>query len=190
MGNMSQALERLVKEAVKVKTDWKSVLRRFLTERAKIDPSYGRPKRRFLAEDIYLPSLSGEKIGPIAVAIDCSGSIGEVELGAFENEIKAIVQDIRPEEIRIVYFDSEVLRTDVKTSEDEIKLDPIGGGGTAFSPIFQELNKHDVPPVACVVLTDLCCNDFGPCPEYPVLWASTDKEDAEFGEILMLKGNL
>lgn len=185
-GKLSAGLERLCGEALKVKTDWRSVLRRFLTERAKVDFSYARPKRRFLAEDIYLPSLIGEKLGAIVVPIDCSGSINDAILKRFGAEINAIKQDTKPSEVKIIYFDSRVLRIDTFGPEEDIVLKPCGGGGTAFSPVFKAIEKFETPPTACVFLTDLECNDFGPMPEYPVLWATTSRTNAPFGEIVEL----
>lgn len=185
-GKLSAGLERLCGEALKVKTDWRSVLRRFLTERAKIDFSYAKPKRRFLAEDIYLPSLIGEKLGAIVVPIDCSGSINDEILKRFGSEINAIKQDTKPSEVKIIYFDSQVLRIDTFGPDDDIVLKPCGGGGTAFSPVFKAIAKFETPPTACVFLTDLMCHDFGPMPDYPVLWATTERTDAPFGEVVEL----
>lgn len=184
-GKLSAGLERLVSDLVQPRVDWRAVLRRFLTTRAKIDLSYSRPKRRFLAEDIYLPGMTGERLGRIAVAVDCSGSIDQKTLAEFTAEIKAIAEDTRPEAIDVIYFDSEVLKREVFESGAEINIQPIGGGGTAFSPVFRALQESE--PVACVVLTDLCCNDFGPVPEFPVLWASTDDGEADFGEIVLIR---
>lgn len=185
-GKLSANLARLVNDLVQPRVDWKSILRRFLTTRAKIDLSYSRPKRRFLAEDIYLPSLTGEKLGRIAVAIDCSGSISPKVLAEFSAEIKAIVEDTRPELVEVIYFDSEVCGRATFGPDDTVEIKPHGGGGTAFSPIFKAL--ADFQPIACVVLTDLQCDDFGDAPAYPVLWASTDSGNAPFGEIVLLKG--
>lgn len=188
MGKLSAGLERLVEDATRSKTDWKAALRRFLSERAKSDLSYARPKRRFLAEDINLPSLIGEKLGRIEIAVDCSGSINEKVLGEFEKEIQGIIEDACPTEISVTYFDSEVLKREKFTSEEHVKLNPVGGGGTAFSPVFEAINKDETPPIACVVLTDLCCSDFGPTPNYPVLWACTTKLDkVPFGEVISLE---
>lgn len=187
MGKLSAGLERLIGEITRTETNWREVLRRFLSERAKIDFSFARPKRRFLADDIYLPSLTGERLGCIAIAVDCSGSINDKMLKMFSGEITGILEDAKPSEIRVIYFDSQVLRTDVFTQDDTFKIQAVRGGGTAFSPIFAELEKLDAKPVACVVLTDLCCSDFGPTPSFPVLWAATMRGNAPFGEITYLK---
>lgn len=187
-GKLSAGMQRIVKEFTRSHVDWRAVLRRFLSERAKTDLSYARPKRRFLAEDICLPSLIGEKLGGIVVAVDCSGSINEETLGKFEAEINSICEDVQPSAVHVVYFDAEVLKYDAYTSDTmPIKLQPVGGGGTAFSPVFKFIDENAIEPTACVFLTDLCCDDFGPTPTYPVLWASTDDGKAPFGEIVLIK---
>lgn len=188
-GKLSAGLERMVKSFTRPKTDWRYVLRRFLTERARVDLTYAKPKRRFLAEDMYLPSLSGEKLGEIVVAVDCSGSVSNELLEKFSNEIKAISEDTRPTELHIVYFDHAVLKHDTYESDQEIQINPVGGGGTAFSPIFKHVSEKGILPSALVVLTDLECSDFGDAPEYPVLWASTsDRDTVPFGDVTFLKG--
>jgi predicted metal-dependent peptidase len=186
-GKLSQNMARVIGDLTSSKVDWRAVLRRFLSERAKVDLSYAKPKRRFMAEDIYLPSLNGEKMGSVVVGIDCSGSINGPLLDSFASEVKSIVSEVMPAVTHIVYFDSEVLRQDSFTPDSEIEIKPCGGGGTAFSPIFRYIDKENLEPSACVVLTDLECSDFGECPNYPVLWASTAKGNAPFGETVLIK---
>ena len=186
MGKASANLKRLVNDLLKPKVDWRSVLRNFLVTRAKVDWSYAKPKRRFLAEDIYLPSLNGVQIGKIVVAVDCSGSIDDKTLQRFATELRSICQDVLPTEVQVMYFDSEVLRTDVFPQGETPEINPVGGGGTAFSPIFKEIEKKDIDPVACIVLTDLQCSDFGAHPGYAVMWATTDSMVAPWGEVLRI----
>ena len=186
-GKLSAGLARMTKELVKPVADWKYILRRFVTEKAKTDLSYAKPKRRFLAEDIYLPSLNGESLGSIVIAVDCSGSINDHMLNMFSNEIKGIIQDTSPQMVHVVYFDSEVLRQDTFAKDEEFKIEAVGGGGTAFSPIFNYIDEKQLDCVACIVLTDLCCSDFGDAPCYPVLWAATENGNAPFGEITFIK---
>lgn len=180
-------LKRLVDLALKPKVSWKDVLRRFVSARAKVEYSYARPKRRFLAEDLYLPSLGGQAMGDLVVAVDCSGSIGQQELAEFAAEMRAIKEDCLPANLHVIYFHHEVARVDSFSQDEELEVRPAGSGGTAFSPIFAEIDNRDLDPVACVVLTDLECNDFGPAPYYPTLWVSTSRDQAPWGEIVMMK---
>lgn len=185
-GKLSAGLERMVKEMTKTRIDWRMVLRRFLSERAKVELSYGRPKRRFLADDIYLPGLTGEKLGTLVFAVDCSGSINETTLAMFTAEMNAIKQDVCPAMVHVLYFDTKVLRQDSFDADTDLIVKPCGGGGTAFSPVFEHIDRENLNPVACVFLTDLCCSDFGPAPSYPVLWASTDDGNPPFGETVLI----
>jgi len=188
MGKMSAGVERFVGEVLQPKVDWREVLQRFV-EKCKDDTrSWARPNRRFLSQGMYLPSTSGEAMGELVVAVDCSGSIGQEEIDQFAAEVTTIKEDSNPSAIHVVYFDSEVSHYDKFTRDDEVHITPHGGGGTAFSPVFKYLEKHNIEPVACVFLTDLYCGDFGAEPAYPTLWVTTDSNstDAPFGEVVVM----
>ena len=186
MGKMSAGLARVVDEVLQPKVDWRDVLRRFV-EKCKSDQrTFARPNRRFLSQGLYLPSVTGESLGEIAFAVDCSGSITQDTISQFAAEITRVKEDGNPSCIHIVYFDSEVSHYEKFTRDDDLHVEPHGGGGTAFSPVFQYLQENAIEPVACIFLTDLCCNDFGDVPDYPVLWVSTDEGTAPFGEVVLM----
>lgn len=187
MGKLSAGLARLVDEVLKPKVDWRDVLHRFM-QRCKNDQrTFARPNRRFASQGIYLPSISGQQMGEIAIAVDCSGSISGQIISQFAAEIRTIHEDMQPVAIHVVYFDSSVSHYEKYGKDDTLDIKPHGGGGTAFSPVFTYLDQHGINPVACVFLTDLCCSDFGNEPGYPVLWVSTDEGTAPFGEIVLIK---
>ncbi len=185
-GKLSAGLARLVDQALSPQVPWVDVLRRFVTAKAKVDYSYARPKRRFLASNLYLPSLNGERLGEFVVAVDCSGSIDGPTLNKFAAELRSIFDEGRPAKLHVIYFDSEVSHHDEFTPDDDITIEAHGGGGTAFSPIFQFINDNGIEPSGCVVLTDLCCSDFGDQPSYPVLWVSDYSTDAPWGEVVKI----
>lgn len=189
MGKLSAGLERLVAEILTPKVDWRDVLQRFVVKCRSDQRSWARPNRRFLSQGLYLPSVSGEALGEIAFAVDCSGSIGQDEINQFASEITTVWQDQRPTKVHVIYFDSEVSHYDEFDRDNEPVIKPHGGGGTAFSPVFRYMEEHGINPVACVFLTDLCCNDFGDEPDYPVLWVSTHSDKAPFGEVVMMENN-
>ena len=186
MGKMSAGMQRLVDDVLQPKVDWREVLRKFV-EKCKSDQrSWARPNRRFLSQGLYLPSVSGESLGEIAIAVDCSGSIDQETISQFAAEIRTIKEDGNPTKIHVVYFDSEVSHYESYGRDDDLDIKPHGGGGTAFSPVFTYFAEHDIDPVACIFLTDLCCDDFGNMPDYPVLWVSTDEGTAPFGEVVLM----
>lgn len=147
--------------------------------------TWARPARRFLVMKKYFPSTTGEALGPLVFAIDCSGSCWG-DIPQFANEVRVVHEDHKPRELHVMYFDTKVSHTDSFTRDDTFHMEGHGGGGTAFSPIFAEIADLGIEPVACIVLTDLCCNDFGPEPEYPVLWVSNHSDKAAWGEVVMM----
>ena len=186
MGKLSVGMARLVNEILNPKVDWRDVLRRFVEKCRSDERSWARPNRRFIAQNMYLPSVSGEALGNIVIAVDCSGSINDDILNQFIAEVRAIKDDSNPRELHVVYFDSEVSHHDKFTRDDDLHMQAHGGGGTAFSPVFKFIAEQNIEPVACIFLTDLCCDDFGDVPEYPVLWVSTEKGNAPFGEVVLM----
>lgn len=185
-GKLSANMQRLVGEVLNPKLDWRDVLRNFVFKARTDERSWSRPNRRFISQGLYTPSVSGEQMGEMLVAVDCSGSIGERELNEFAAEIRAIHEDCRPIRLHVVYFDSQVCHHDVFTREDTLFIKPHGGGGTAFSPVFRYAEKHGIDPVCCVFLTDLYCSDFGPVPGYPVLWVTNGTDQAPWGQVIKM----
>jgi predicted metal-dependent peptidase len=186
MGKMSEGLARLVSEVLQPRVDWRDVMHKFIEKCRSDVRSWSRPNRRFIAQDMYLPSRSGERLGEIVYAVDCSGSITEQIINQFASEIRKCKEDMNPAKIHVVYFDSEVSHYESYEADDDLDIKPHGGGGTAFSPVFAYIQEHGIEPVACIFLTDLCCDDFGDVPDYPVLWVSTDPGTAPFGEIVVM----
>ena len=188
MGKMSAGLERLVDEILQPKVNWAEVMTNFLVKKRTNDRTFSRPNRRFIQQGLYLPSITGEALGEVAFCVDCSGSIGQEELNQYAAEIIKVHEDLHPEKIHVLYFDSEVSHYDMYEQNESPVIKPHGGGGTAFSPCFRYMEKHDINPVACVFLTDLYCDDFGDTPDYPVLWISTTDEDqVPFGEVVKME---
>jgi predicted metal-dependent peptidase len=182
------AMRGIIDEAMRPKVDWRDQLRRFCEQRAKVDSSFAKPKRRFISQDMYLPSLSGNTLGHIVFCDDHSGSIGVAEAAQFDAEAAKIKEDLRPSEMSRAYFHYDVYRFDTFNQEEDMTPNTTPeSGGTRFSPIFSEIENRDIAPACVVVLTDLCCADFGPQPDYPVLWVSTDPAGtAPWGEVIHL----
>ena len=184
MGKMSANMQRLVDEVLQPKVDWREVMQKFLVKARTDQRSFARFNRRFIAQGLYLPSVSGEQMGEVCFAVDCSGSIDQATVNQFAAEIKRVKEDLMPERIHVLYFDSEVSHVESYEQHDELDIKPHGGGGTDFAPVFDKIVELGINPVAIVFLTDLCCNSFGTQPDAPVLWVTTDPGKAPFGEIV------
>lgn len=186
-GKLSENLQRLIGDVLQPKVDWRDVLRRFVSKAKTDERSFARPNRRFVTQGMYLPARSGERLGEFCVALDCSGSIDDKTLAEFAAELRSIHSDGAPEKLHVIYFHHEIAKHEVFMPDEHVgKLVSPGTGGTAFSPIFKFMEDNQINPVATVVLTDLCCNDFGGAPGFPVLWVSNDEDRAPWGEVVMM----
>lgn len=183
-GKLSANLERFVGAALKPKVDWRNALRRFVSSKAKVEPTFARPKRRFIDMDLYLPSLAGESMGEFAAFVDCSGSVGGHELDQYAAEIKAIKEDVKPSRVHVIYFDHGVCHYDVFGQDDELIINPRGGGGTAFEPCFAFIDEKGIEPECVVFLTDGYGSCDCPPPGYPVLWVTTGTTAFPFGDVV------
>lgn len=186
MGKMSANMQRLVDEVLQPKVDWRETLQRFLVKARTDQRSFSRFNRRFIAQGMYLPSVSGEAMGEVCFAVDCSGSIDQKTINQFSAEITRVKEDLVPTRIHVYYFDSRVSHAESYGPDDELDIKPHGGGGTDFAPVFTRIIEDGINPVAIVFLTDLVCRSFGEQPDAPVLWVTTHAEKAPFGEVVRM----
>jgi predicted metal-dependent peptidase len=136
---------------------------------------------------LYLPSLHREGVGRIVIGVDTSGSVGDEELKQFAGEISAISDQAQPEAIHVVYCDAMVNSTQEFGPSETITLEPKGGGGTDFRPVFEWVEKNDVLPACLIYLTDLDCTKYpASAPNYPVLWVTDSRRTAPFGETIKI----
>lgn len=183
-GKMGLDTDRTLGELLRVQVDWREALREFITTTcAGADyATWRRPNRRYLGAGVYMPSAISERVGELCIAIDTSGSIGKQELTAFLSEVAGICGHVKPEKIRLLYWDMRV-RVDESYAPDEYdKLvrttKPKGGGGTDVNCVPDYITKNNVKPQAAIVLTDgYLYNGWGHW-QCPVLWVVMDNRNA------------
>ena len=180
-GKSPLGVERAVEAADRATVNWREALRRCFSETLATDYTWSRPNRRFIGSGLYLPGLHKEGAGELAIAIDCSGSIANRTLSLFAAELTALVEENHPERVHVLYFDTAVQRADIFEFGQPIQLQPRGGGGTDFRPVFEYLETEHIEPHAVVFLTDLCGTFPEQEPPWPVIWASTQQTEAPFG---------
>jgi predicted metal-dependent peptidase len=179
-------LARPLEENRESKQDWRAILRDFVAATMPSDYRWTPPNRRYISRGLYLPSVERSGLGRIVVAVDTSGSIGTHELEQFAGEISAIADEVKPESIHVVYCDAAVQATEEFLPSDPIQLTPQGGGGTDFVPVFHWVAENGVDPVCLIYLTDLCCFSYPDEPEYRVLWVTSSRRTAPFGETVRI----
>jgi len=183
-------------ELLEPKVDWREMLREFVksTCSAKDTSSWRKVNRRFLSMGTYMPSLIGEKVGHLVVAVDTSGSVGQEELSGFLTEVRGIAEEVKPSQVDLIYWDSRVAAHEEYTESmvgDIINsTKPRGGGGTSPSCVSQYLKDKRIEPECVIVLTDgYVGGDWGSDWTAPVLWAIVGGNDcvADNGKTVHVK---
>jgi predicted metal-dependent peptidase len=160
VGKMGGNVSRGISEMLVPKIDWKEALREFVksTTQGKDKSSWRRLHKRYLAADLIMPSSYSEKVGGIAIAIDTSGSIGTEELSQFLSEVKSICEEVSPEVIDLLYWDTHVAARETYTENELSGLTestkPAGGGGTEPACVPKYMNKHNIKPECLLMLSD------------------------------------
>jgi predicted metal-dependent peptidase len=179
-GKGTGGISRELEELLQPKIDWREVLREFVksTCRARDTSSWRRPNRRYLSTDTYMPSMIGQRVGHLVIAIDTSGSIGNAELAEFLSEVKGIAEEVNPEKVDLLYWGSSVEKHEEYSESDVPNIvsstKPVGGGGTSPSCISTYIAEKKIEPECIIVLTDGCVgDDWGSDWAAPLLWVIT-----------------
>ena len=186
-GKLPGGAARALEAAQAARVDWRELLRRAWSDTIPADYSWMRPNRRHVWSGLYLPGITSEGVGEIAIAVDCSGSVSSRQLGLFEAEVRSILAGQRPRLVHVLYFDAAVQKVETYQAAQPVSLSPAGGGGTDFRPCFDWLRECGVVPETLVFLTDLCGTFPTVAPTYPVIWASTETRKAPFGEVVPME---
>jgi len=184
-GKGAGGIDRDIQEMLDPKLDWREVLREFVksTCHAKDASSWRKVNRRYLSTGVYMPTLIGEKVGHLVVAVDTSGSIQGTELAEFLGEIKGIAEEVTPERVDLLYWDNAVAAHEEYelSNVDSIitSTKPRGGGGTSPSCVSAYLKEKNIVPECVVVFTDgYVGSDWGSDWSAPLLWVITQNASA------------
>jgi predicted metal-dependent peptidase len=176
-GSGADGLDRELAELLEPKINWREVLRDFVksTCNAKDASSWRRVNRRFLSTGMYMPTLIGEKVGHLVIAVDTSGSVGDEELGEFLSEVKGIAEEVNPACVDLLYWGSSVVQHETYGDGEAANIiastRPKGGGGTSPSCISEYLKEKNIKPECVIILTDgMVGDDWGSEWTAPTLW--------------------
>lgn len=187
-GKLKGNVAREVQDALTPKVDWREALREFVTSFCvdKDESTWRRPSRRWIGQDVYMPSLIGESVGRIVVAIDTSGSIGNQEIGQFLGEVREICERVKPEGIDLLYWDCHVAQHE-KYEQDQLEnllstTKPAGGGGTDPQCIVDYIAEKKIKAECAVILTDGYVASWGEGWDCPTLWGITTEQVSGVGK--------
>jgi len=187
-GKMKGNVSRGIFDLLHPKVNWKEAMRDYIKVaiRGGDESTWRRPNRRMLANNLIMPNTESRKAKIIGVGIDASGSIGGELLSMFLSEFNAICEEVSPECVELLYWDSHVVKhetyRDAEVANAVKSTKPAGGGGTEPECVPKYLIEKRIEPQCVVMLTDGyfygggCGNWSG--MDVPVLWC--DKGNTEF----------
>lgn len=186
-GKLSAGWQEALADVLEPRIPWQDVLARWVGDRNRENYSYRRPNRRHLGRGFVLPSMDGEDPPQVVQALDTSGSISREELQMITSEVCHLLNQFHGCEYEhtLLWFDHDVYPQQVT---DPSELQPVGRGGTAFSPIFDWCATNIEREQGIIVVTDGYCDDYGEAPEQDVLWILVGEQHRKdfsppFGEV-------
>ena len=181
-GKMSAGLERFIDGILNPPLPWQDIMRDFMQRVTQDDESWSRPNRRHT--DMILPSRRSLKIGPIAIIGDTSGSITEKELSNIGTQVITIAEQVRPENIRVVWADTKVCGEQVFEQGDAIELKPVGFGGTDMRVPLAHVEQYE--PQVVILITDGYTPWPSVDPDYPLIVVCTTDVNVPIGEVIRI----
>ena len=181
-GKMGSGGSRLLDDVLQSKIDWREALREFVstTYSGNDYSTWRRPNRRYISAGVYLPSGITETVGELIIAIDTSGSIGGRELSQFLGEVCAIAKAVKPQAVRLLYWDTKVCRDEYYMQDqlDDIvkSTKPAGGGGTMVECVPKYMREKQMRPQAVIILTDGYLGGSWGTWDVPTLWCILDNK--------------
>ena len=182
-------VEVILKHFLEPVIPWQQLLMQYFTDMLDEDYTWARPNRRHT--DIYLPSRFTDdgRLEHLIYFLDVSGSISDEDILRFNSEVKYIQEQLDPEKLTLVQFDTRIQNVKEFTSGDpfdEIKV--VGRGGTCLIPVRDYIEKHK--PTAAVVFSDMWVTPMEQLTEdIPVIWAVYNNPSATvpFGRMVHIK---
>ena len=185
------ALAKAVGSITEPQVDWVTQLRDFVqTYTGKDETSWSQLNRRRMATPPHIcyAGRTGHHLDSVVIAIDASGSIGEIEMGMFLAEMRSIVEQVNPKETWACFWDTSVVAVEILDPEDLETLTPYGGGGTDYTSMADWLDRNDLVPDVVICLTDGYVTwpsaDRIRSPHLTIM--TTDYLDAPFGKTIRL----
>ena len=188
--HLEQQLKALSCDEMGRKRPWGELLRHFSAHRTR-RYSANRFRRRDIPKGLYLPSMRGDGLR-LVVALDTSGSTKSL-LPSFLQEVGEILKACPYFELTLIQCSHEISAVDHLSQRSLINLSAlklVGGGGTAFEPVFTYVRESEAkPPNLLIYLTDGCGPTVREAPDYPVFWVLSDggTAPASFGLSLPLE---
>jgi len=196
VGKIAGEIKTLLENFEKTKTDWKSILRRFLNVKFHKSWTYtpiGRMPRQygFAGGSVVLPVLEKTQADKVhlSMIVDSSGSISDEVLYKFACEVFSLLKSFA-RSVRLIVCDADVQQDFLIDSVSKIPREFKGRGGTLFTSAFKAISKKPWGNVL-IVLTDGEIGDLSELQKPKVLdviWCvvNNDSFSPPFGRVVKM----
>jgi predicted metal-dependent peptidase len=190
-GRLPDSLKRIIDKRYYVPVvDWTALVSSILSEDTN-DYSFSTPDRRFLEDDYMLPDLySIDAVKDVVFGYDTSGSISEEDLRSFYMETMHLFENFSSLQGWIAVCDADLHSFEEVSPRNSFEdFHFMGGGGTAFEPVFEEIERKKLKPKAVFYFTDTY-GSFPEDPGYPVFWlvrsyvGDSSEPEVPFGTVI------
>lgn len=191
-GKMPGSMQRFVDELCEPQVPWQEHLRKAVaTATGRDRQTWARPNRRKLASPphVYWPGSIGSRCGAVVSINDTSGSVSDKEQSVFFSELHAILSDLQPDPLYVMFVDAAVHGIHELHDPNELlnlKSEVKGGGGTDMPVAFEEFDKLACRPETVIVFTD-GYTPFGEDTGIPTIWCITNELTAPWGVTVHVK---
>ncbi len=156
-GNVPGDIRRMIGELTEPKMDWRQMIRVTLESNLTSDFTFMTPNRKSQFNNVVLPGMLKDQQIDIAIALDVSGSISDIDTRDFLSEVQGIMDQFQNYNIHIWCFDTEVSGYEVFTDDDGrsiTEFEITGGGGTKFMPNWDFMKSRGIEPDQFIMFTD------------------------------------
>ena len=168
-GNIPKGVDRLIKELTEPKMNWRELLRQQIQSTIKSDYTFSRPSRKGWHTGAILPGMNFAETIDICIAIDMSGSIGDVQGRDFLSEVQGIMDEYRDYNIKLWCFDTKVYNEcdfSADGADSLLDYEIMGGGGTDFMCNWTYMEQEGITPKKFLMFTDGYAWDSWGDPDY------------------------
>jgi predicted metal-dependent peptidase len=149
-----------IKEITSSKIDWRKLVRKYCIQSTEMEYSFNNPDKRLIyTGGIYpgtIKSNDSNKLGKVKICLDTSGSISDIDLGTFYNQVRQLLKYYKLE-AEVIFWDTEVQSTNSMSNMKELVNIPIkGGGGTNPKCLFDYFISKECKdkPELILIFTD------------------------------------
>ena len=163
-GDIQIFLDRLLNP----KLPWHRLLQKYLQAFTKNDYTFQKPNRRYFPK-YHMPSLNGNSLINLAIAVDTSGSVSDTDFNVFVSEVHGILRVQKPEQITLIQFDTAIKSvTKIRSINELMRCQFSGRGGTSIAPVLKWAEANN--PQLLLVFTDGGFQFYGAESKKDMLW--------------------